>query len=57
MTAVVCNASPLIVLAKIALGRKGGLIPSFRQAADDVVQAGLYVRPALVNSIAMELAE
>lgn len=44
-------------LSVLALARKGGLIPSFRQAADDVSRAGLYVQPALARGIAEELGE
>ena len=34
-------------LSVLALGRRGGLLPSFRQAADSVVHAGLRVRTSL----------
>lgn len=44
-------------LSVLALARQCGLIPSFRQAADDVARAGLFLQPALVASIAKQLGE
>jgi len=44
-------------LSILALARKQKLILSFRQAAQSVENAGLYIQPSLVNSIAMELGE
>lgn len=44
-------------LSILALGRRQGLIPSFRRAADQVSRSGLYVQPALIDEIARELDE
>jgi predicted nucleic acid-binding protein len=44
-------------LSLLALARRRGLLPSFRQAADAVVRAGLYVQSSLVEAIAVELGE
>lgn len=44
-------------LSVLALARRQGLIPAFRAAMADVAYAGLYVQPALINTVAAELGE
>jgi predicted nucleic acid-binding protein len=44
-------------LSVLALARHRGLISVFRAAVADVVRAGLYVQPALIDTVAAELGE
>ena len=44
-------------LSVLALARKRGMVPSFRQAAAAVTRAGLYAQPVLLDAIAAELGE
>jgi predicted nucleic acid-binding protein len=44
-------------LSVLALARKQDLLPSFRQAADAISRAGLYLKSVVVDSIAEEFRE